>query len=591
MKHFKEYINQMAFILGDSKKYIPFLIFFFLISSLFDLIGIGLIIPFISVIISPEGPITEKFNYFFGFFNIAVSYKDLILFVGISMLITFTFKALASIFVYKKILKFCFNQGIYIRKYLMRSYQALPYLVFLERNSSEYIYNLQHVVELYYREVLQSFLKLVSELFVVFFIVILLAWYDISALILLVSLIFGSIFIYDRIFKSKLASYGEKVNQNSIQMVKGVAEGINGLKEIRILGKESFFYNLVRTSSEKHANASSNSEIISNLPRYFLETILIYFVVILSFIAHFIDNNLVNILPTLSLFAIAALRLSPSANTIINCISKIRFGRDSVNLLYQDMMLLNKFEFDNSQILKTQNQANFHSLELKNIDFSFPKSNRKILQNISIKINSGDAIGIMGPSGSGKTTLVDLILGLLNPDSGDIFFNNRSEDSEILSIKNQIAYLPQQVFIIDDSVANNIALGVENDEIDLMKLKISIRTAQLTKTIDEMSNGINTKLGEKGVRLSGGERQRISLARAFYHDKNILIMDESTSALDSEVEREIVEEVKRLKKDKTIIVIAHRLSTLKYCDCIYQIEDGKIVKSGNYDEMVLNKSK
>jgi len=587
MNQIKIYAHKIIFLIGNGKRKVPLLIVFFLISSILDLIGIGMIIPFVSLIISPEGVITEKLYTILSFFGFDISYKNLVLLVGLSLLVLFSLKAFTAILVNKKILYFCFSQGIYIRTFLMKSYQDLPYIDFLQRNSSEYIYNIQHVVELYYREVLQSFLKLISELLVFFFIVLLLIWYDPKALGLLLILVFGSIYLFDLIFKRNLGLYGEQINHYSVKMVKAIAEGIDGLKEIRILNKEAFFYKIVEESAKKHAKASTSSEIISNLPRYFLEAVLIYFVVILSFIAILSNNSIDTILPTISLFAVASLRLSPSANSIINSISRIRIGKNSVDLLYKDMKLLKAFNFKDSHIVEELIPEKFSSLELFSVNFSFPNSKRRALNNISIKINSGEAIGIMGSSGSGKSTLIDLMLGLLEPESGKIYFNEKPINKKYRDLKSQIAYLPQQVFIIDDTIANNIALGVDSNKIDLQKLNMSINKAQLTQAINEMAEGIDTILGEKGVRLSGGERQRISLARAFYHDKNILIMDESTSALDTAVESQIVEEVMTLKKDKTLVLIAHRLSTLKHCDCIYQIENGNIIRFGSYEKMVL----
>ena len=231
-------------------------------------------------------------------------------------------------------------------------------------------------------------------------------------------------------------------------------------------------------------------------------------------------------------------------------------------------------------------KTSFKDLRLRNVVFSYHNKQQLALEDISMKIQSGDSIGLIGLSGSGKTTLLDILLGLLEPQSGDIEFNGRQLQDNLEEWRSQVAYLPQQVFLIDNSMRCNVALGVEESVIDETKLREALRQARLSELVEQLPEGVDTILGERGVRLSGGQRQRVALARAFYHGRSVLVMDEATSALDNETEKEIVAEIQRLKGQKTMIVIAHRLTTVQHCDRIYRLEQGRIVEEGTPDQVL-----
>jgi ATP-binding cassette, subfamily B, bacterial PglK len=585
--HYRQYITEILYLVKGGNFGILKLIIFFLLSSIMDLIGIGLIIPFISMITTPEGVAIKEISSTLSNFGIYAETNEIILLSGVVLICVFTIKSIVSILVFRYILNYCFEQGVHLRTCLMKSYQSLSYIDFIQKNSSQYIYSINNAVELFYREILQPFLKSISEGLTILFIFVFLAWYDIQAVSLLIILLGSTAFLYDRIFRHRLYKYGKMVNEYSTQIVKSVSESVAGYKEIRVFSKEKYFYNLVKEASLKHADASKNSEVIANMPRYIWEVIIITFIVLLSFIAIFSDEQLASFVTTLGLFGIAAVRLIPSSSALVNGFSKLRYGRDTVSMLYGD---LKQIQNDKRYIenLPLKYDA-FKSLTLKDVAFTYPGAKDKSIDSVSININIGDTIGIMGSSGSGKTTLVDIILGLLNHSSGEIYYNGKLITSGHNKWQSRVAYLPQHAFIIDNTIRSNIALGIDEQDVDEMALLKSIQDAQLSSVIERLPNGIYTLLGERGVSLSGGEMQRISIARALYHDRDILIMDESTSALDKENEGKIMEVIERHKKNKTLIIIAHRLSTLRFCDCIYKIEQGRIVQSGSYNKMVLEK--
>jgi ABC-type bacteriocin/lantibiotic exporter with double-glycine peptidase domain len=266
---------------------------------------------------------------------------------------------------------------------------------------------------------------------------------------------------------------------------------------------------------------------------------------------------------------------------------QMRYGRDSVSRLFSDVTEIRKslnLPSKGDNIKKVDEE--FKALTLNQVSFLYPGSKYNALDEISLKIHAGESIGFIGPSGSGKTTLLDALLGLFEPQKGSIEFNGKNIKENLREWQSKVAYMPQQVFLIDGSLRENVTLGTNASEIDENKLYESLRQARLMDLVEKLPEGVNTILGERGIRFSGGQRQRVSLARAFYHDRNILVMDEATSSLDNATEKEIVDEIEQLKGTRTMIVIAHRLTTLKHCDRIYKLRDGKIVNVGSYNEII-----
>jgi ABC-type multidrug transport system fused ATPase/permease subunit len=259
--------------------------------------------------------------------------------------------------------------------------------------------------------------------------------------------------------------------------------------------------------------------------------------------------------------------------------------RNSISELHRDLAELDGARPGAPQAVADSRADHFRSLVLDRIRFTYPNASAAALDDVFLEIRAEESIGLVGPSGSGKTTLVDVLLGLLEPQQGEVLYNGRPLKETLAQWRAQVAYLPQQVFLVDDTLRRNVALGVEDEEIDAERLKEALRQARLAELAAQLPEGVETIIGERGVRLSGGQRQRVAIARAFYHRRSVLVMDEATSALDNETEREIVEEIRRLKGEKTLIVIAHRLTTVEHCDRIFRLKDGRIVEQGTYGEV------
>jgi ABC-type multidrug transport system fused ATPase/permease subunit len=469
----------------------------------------------------------------------------------------------------------------------MSSYQSLPYVEYVGRNSAEYIYSIHQLTGQYYGQALMPLLRIASDGIVVSFVIVFLAWQNAVALTLLVSLLAIIMFLYDALFRRRMADYGVQINRASEAAIQGVNEGIEGLKEIRILGKEQYFYQNVVKKAKEQAFFAVKAVVASMSLRYLLEFTMIAFIVILILGTLLLGGGIDLILPTLSVFGVASLRLFPAMNTLMQSLMQMRLGRDSVSRLFNDLKEIKqsvKTHLDTSCPIETHEK--FQKLTLNQVCFSYPDSKHKALDDISLEIHAGESIGFIGSSGSGKTTLIDTLLGLFEIQKGEIEYNGKNITTILRQWQSQVAYIPQQVFLIDNTLRYNVALGINDNEIDENKLYESLRQARLMDLVERLPKGVDTILGERGVRFSGGQRQRVALARAFYHGRNVLIMDEATSALDNETEREIVNEIERLKGTKTMIVIAHRLTTLKHCDRIYELRDGKIINMGSYSEIM-----
>jgi ATP-binding cassette, subfamily B, bacterial PglK len=583
---YKQYIKEIIFLLGDNSKKIPWFILLFLLSSFLDLAGIALIAPYVALITNPELFLEGDVFKLLISAGLSVDPEQLIISLGLLLIAVFLVKAISSILITRIIIIFSFSQEVNLRSYLMRSYQKLPYDLYLRRNSSEYIHAIQ-VLTSQFSNTMQMLLRLISESLVGLVILMMLAWNNIQVLSVLSFFLIGIIVVYDSIFRPKIRDFGRKINIHSMKMVQGIHEGIEGLKEIRILGNENYFHKIVDQNARANAKIGVSYNLISVAPRYLLELILISFIVLLVIGSITLGHNVIALLPLLSMFGIAAMRLVPSTTQIISGVTQLRLNRHGTKLLYDDLCQVKRENTDDTNIIDNNVKAEgFQTLEINKCSYIYPSTEEIVLQDISIIINRGDSVGLIGPSGAGKTTLVDIILGLLEPGSGRILYNGCKLESKLAEWRKCVAYLPQQVFLTDNSLRHNVAMGEEEDLIDDTKLAIALQQAQLETLINKLPQGLNTIIGERGIRLSGGQRQRIALARAFYFDRDVLVMDESTSSLDNETEQEIIEEIKQLKGKKTTIVIAHRLTTLKHCDHIYRLDNGVIVEHGSFNQVV-----
>lgn len=581
----RQYLIEIFYLLGPDRGKLPWLILLFLASSLLDLAGLGLVMPYVSLVLGSselDGTVGEAIQWI----GLPSEKEPLLLSLGFVMIAVFFCKAVAAIWINRTIIRFGITRQVGLRSFLMQAYQNLPYTEYLRRNSEEYIYSIQQLTSQYTNNVLIPMLQTLGNGIIALVIIVFLASMSPLPFLIMIVVIGSAIFIYDRLFRRKLPIIGNKANTASTKALKAIREGIEGLKEIRILGKENHFYVMLRDNSQEAATYWISNSTIASAPRYLLEFIMVTFLVAAVVVMLFVGGDPQALAPALALFGVAAMRLMPAINLGATSMINLRFYRNSVSRLYQDLKKIEERPGTHSGVTINADLIPFRSLRIDHARFHYPNADRWALDGIKMEIQAGQSIGLIGASGSGKTTLVDVLLGLLIPQEGQIYYNDRPLKNTLAEWRSQVAYLPQQVFLVDDTLRSNVALGVAEDAIDETRLNEALRQARLAELVEQLPQGTKTLLGERGVRLSGGQRQRVAIARAFYHGRDILVLDEATSALDNETESEIVEEIKRLKGKKTMIVIAHRLTTVSHCDRIYRLEDGCIVDSGMPETML-----
>ncbi len=554
--------------------------------------SIGIISPYISILTSPEKISEEKlwqsFNSLFGINEIHQSITVLSLLI----VVLFIIKGVIAYWIQRKIVRYSMDKQSELVSKLMSAYQEMPYYFHIKRNSASLIQAITEHISNFSHQTLIASLRLISELIVLFLILILLSFTNFFAMIA-VSFVLSVVYLlYDKIVKDKIHRAGQKAAETNEGIIKGVNQGIGGLKEIRIFGRENYFHNKVSDYAAEYAEVSSQYQALKIIPRYLFEISIVSLTIIFCIIIFNSGNNFVEYLPSLGMFAIAAMRLIPSANQISTAVTSMRFSVFSLNQLYDDLNEINKMSL-NSKIMDIKDRkgirsanSNFSKIEIKEISYRYPDADSYALSDLSLNIEQGQSIGLIGQSGSGKTTLVNVLLGLLTPEKGVIEVDKIPINKNLRSWMNLIAYIPQDGFIIDDTIRRNIAFGIFDKEIDEKKMMESLQTAQLKNMVSELPKGLNNNVGENGMMLSGGERQRVALARSFYHEREIIIMDEATASLDNDTELQLVEAINEFKEGKTMIIIAHRLSTVKNCDIIYKLDQGRIINSGSLESLV-----
>lgn len=587
-----ETLGKVKYILGDQYRHVYFLIAIFLLASIAELFSIGLIGPFIALAINPQD--FDQFQFwmiFKDYFKISND-RDGIVILGLIMIFFFFLKSYFSYYVYNKIVKFAYNHQKLLRISLMHVFQEMPYVKFLNKNSSTLINIVNNHVALFTNSFV-AILRMFSELIVVFALFMLLLYTNFFVTLFLIILFSIILIIYNFFWKSAVELTGEQYANSSKGIINSVSQALSGLKQIRVLDKEKFFLNKLFIESNNFSDASKKHYRLQIIPRYLIECLLLAFIIGLTLLSVIFSQNPTELLVTLGIFGVAALRLLPSFLVVMAGLTSISNSKHIVLEIYDNLIFGNngkKINFNISSSVDKNNHTYVFSenISLNNVSFRYLPTRKLAVNNISFKIEKNKSIGIIGPSGSGKTTLVDLLLGLYEPFEGDITVDNISIYKNPKAWMKNVSYISQEVFLIDASIKNNIALGINDNKIDEKKLFKAVKLAQLTQFVAELDDGLDTLIGERGARISGGQKQRIALARSFYFDRQVIIMDEATAAIDNKTEQEIVKAIDNLHGKVTLIVIAHRYSTIKSCDVLYKIVDGRLVESGTYKDIIEN---
>ncbi|MEM8720691.1 MAG: ABC transporter ATP-binding protein [Cyanobacteria bacterium P01_G01_bin.39] len=566
----------------------------FVVSSIFEMLGVGLMGPFAAMVTDSDFiKNTSWLNTLYAKFSFN-SDQQFILFFGIFTIIAFYIKATLGFISQKAIAEFSHSLKGDLSSKLMKSYLAAPYTLHLTKNSADLVQSVVTFTDRFCIGLVLSLLTAISNGVVIIALVSLLVSTNAAASIGIGVVLLVALAVLNPL-KERLARWGKAGFDASAEMIRILNHGLGGLKETRIIGCEPYFEAQMAQAANKYSKNMGLADSYANLPRYIVEAVIISFLITFAFLfVTFNQGNTQNLTSIFGIFAIASIRLLPATGNTIGCISVIRYNIHSLDSLYAELKDAEKYEAQNNDLnlaAKSNNQQKLdfeQQISVESLVYRYPNAETNALNDISLTIAKGHSIGLIGKSGSGKTTLVDVLMGLLTPQGGDILVDDVSVYSQLRAWQNLIGYVPQSIFLIDDTLERNVAFGVPDNQIDRQRVEKAIAAAQLTEVVARLPMGLNTSVGERGVLLSGGQRQRVGIARALYHEKEILVFDEATAALDNETENLITEATKALSGSKTIIIIAHRLSTIEHCDRIYRLEQGSVTQSGNYQTVVLD---
>ena len=568
-------------------KNVKFLIFMMLIMAILDTVGVASILPFMAVLSNPKLIETNLIlSYMFNFSqNFGIENNQQFLFalgvlVFVLLIISLIFKAFTTFLQFR----FVQMREYSIGKRIIAGYLHQPYSWFLSRNSADIGKTILDEVERIVRGGFKSIMELISKSAIIFALLSLLFFVNFN-LTLTVGITIGGTYVITFYFIRKFLNRIGKVRleKNKLRFI-AVSESFGAAKEIKVAGLEESY--IKRFSSPAYVVALTQVyvQIVAQLPRYILEATAFGGVLITILYLMNQSGNFSSALPIISLYVYAGYRLIPAIQSIYASFTALTFISPSLDNLTQDIKSLKPFDDNQKKGVMPFNDE----ILLRNISFNYPNSSRAVLNNINLSIPEKSTVGLVGPSGSGKTTIVDIILGLLEANKGIL-----QVDGETISKNNRrswqknIGYVPQHIFLADDTIAANIAFGINPENINQNSVEKASKIANLHNfVIDELPSKYQTVIGERGIRLSGGQRQRIGIARALYHNPKLLILDEATSALDNYTEEVVMEAVNNLRKNITIILIAHRLNTVKKCDIVFKIEKGQIVHKGDYEEIV-----
>ena len=544
------------------------------IGALLELFGVSLIAQLVSLISDPGSIAGNRFLSFLYEFTKAVSERQFFLYVVITLIVIYLLKNLyLTVISYVKY-TFIYNNQLALSGRLIDCYLKKPYTYHLDKNSAEMIRSIMLDSERFFQMLLTAFTLfsevMVSALLCIYLVIV--DWMITVSVVVILGVVSG---LYLTVFHARSRKNGEISQFNDGKMHQAINQALGAVKDIKILHRESYFVNAFTKRGEKKYTAVRNNEILGALPAYIIETVCVGAILLVLVIKLYNGQDLSDMIPQLAAFAMDAFKLLPSVGKVNNYLNLIIFLKPSVDLIYRDI----KDTEDMLGVMITDSDSSADrggSIKIENVSYRYPNTERDVLSDVNFEIPEGTSVGLIGSSGAGKTTIADIILGILTPTKGRVMYGDMNVHEHPLAWSKKLAYIPQAIFLADESIRDNVAFGIEEDEIEEDKVWQALSEAQLDAFVRSLPEGLDTMVGERGVRLSGGQRQRIGIARALYGDPEILVLDEATAALDSETETAVMEAIDRLQGRKTLIIIAHRLTTIRGCGIVFKVDEGKI---------------
>lgn len=570
-------LKQLNYIFsGRDKVKMIFILVGIVIGSFLELMGVAIFTPFMNVLMNPES-IQEKWYLkgIYDYFSFRSSDYFLAALTG-SIIFVYVFKNVFLAMQKNWIYKFSYGIQLKISTKLLKTYIQEPYTFHLNHNIAILQRSLQEDTDLFTKGIIHV-MELVAEIAVCGTLGVYLFMTSKSIAITVVALLLCSLLIFTTISRNFSKNLGKQCQTYKANLYQWVNQSLGGIKELKILNREDFFINAYQGNYKKYVHGLRISRLIATLPKYFVESVCMTGLLLAVLIKMFWGqrDDFTTFIPQLTVFAVAAFRLLPSVGKINEHVADILYSLPSLDLIYHDLKAI---EEEPEAKIREEMDWNFErAISVSNVCYHYPDAEEMVIDRASFAIPKGKTVAFIGPSGAGKTTMVDIILGLLQPQYGKVLADDLNIHKHPYVWQKELGYIPQVIYLSDDTIRNNIAFGVEPDQIDERAVEQALRKAQLYEFIENLPDGLDTVVGDRGVRLSGGQRQRIGIARALYHDPEVLVLDEATSALDNETEAAVMEAIDNLQGTKTILIIAHRLTTIRNVDLIYEVADGKVL--------------
>jgi len=548
-----------------------------LVGMVLETLGVGLVIPALSLMtqedLAGRFPVLGPLIAWLG----NPGRERLVMIGMVALVAAYLLKAAFLVFMVARQTHFVFGVQAQLSQRLFAGYLRQPYTFHLQRNSAQLIRNAVGETELFSKMALMTGLTLLTELLVVAGITALLLAVEPVGAIVVMGMLGASALAFHWFTDKRIVSWGKKRQVHEGRRIQHLQQGLGGVKEVKVLGREEAFLAQYREHASGAAFAARHQATLQQVPRIALELLAVCGLAALVLLMLGRNRPIDSLLPTLGLFAAAAFRLLPSANRVITSIHNVRFSLPVIEVLYAETRALADAAPSSSAVPTELRDA----ITLEDVSFRYTAAGAHVLSDVSLCIRRGTSVGFIGGSGAGKSTLVDIILGLLAPDAGRVCVDGRDIREDRRGWQNLIGYVPQSVFLTDDSLRRNVAFGLPDEAIDEDAVWRALAAAQLEKFVRSLPEGLDTTVGERGIRLSGGQLQRIGIARALYRDPPVLVLDEATSSLDGATEASVMEAVHALHGRKTVIIVAHRMSTVAECDALVRLEEGRILETGD----------
>ncbi len=573
--------RQLGYVFARKQRFqMAGLFFLQFIETIMDFFSLSLILPFVSILTNMDNLQGS------GWFKLIASIigssdaQDVLLFLTFAMMGLYVFKNAFALFLTNLRVKFLSTNQIRMGAKMIRCYMHKPYTFHLQRNSAQIVRNVNSDVGGAF-SVISALFNIVSDALIILMLLFFLFAVDTTMTLTVMAGLVVCSALYFLIVRRKIREAGELNRKYSARMIKAIQQAMGGIKEVKVMGREQYFSDVYREAGALQVERRRKYTVLAAIPGKLIETVCMSS--LLGLVAYKIASgaDLSALVPGLSGFAVAALRLLPRTNSINSHINSITYNRPSLDALYNDLTESDRLEAERQREIeeKRKNRApktKNEDIVLDGISYTYPNAAVPVLSDVALRIPHGSSVGIVGTTGAGKTTLVDIILGLLKPQDGTVHYGSLDIHEDYARWQEHIGYIPQNIYLTDDSIRKNVALGVPDEEISDADVWRALEHAQLADFVRSLPEGLDTVIGERGVRISGGQRQRIGIARALYRDPEILFFDEATSSLDNETESAVMDAINAIGKSKTMVIVAHRLTTIEKCDLIFRVENGQV---------------